>query len=119
MSAISGYRIQISTEGSSWSNPVANTGSTVAGYSDAGLTAGSTRHYRVSAINPAGTGTPSNVATTDSAPPAGAAFTGEITRCSGSRDSSTSLATVTNAGTVTAIREVDMLVRTMEGTANG
>ena len=59
---ITGYRIEVSTDGSSWSDLVADTGSTATTYSHTGLTAGSTRHYRVSAINSAGTGTASNVA---------------------------------------------------------
>ena len=69
---ITSYRIEVSTDGSSWSDLVANTNSTSTSYSHTGLTAGSTRHYRVSAINSAGTGTASNVdnATTDSPPAA-------------------------------------------------
>ena len=49
---------------------MANTGSTATSYSHTGLTAGSTRHYRVSAINSAGTGTASNTdsASTEAAP---------------------------------------------------
>ena len=68
--AITGYRVEVSTDGSSWSNLAANTNSAAASYSDTGLTAGSARRYRVSAINSAGTGPASNVAaaTTDSAP---------------------------------------------------
>ncbi len=58
---ITGYRIEVSTNGSSWSDLVANTRSTSASYSHTGLTAGTTRHYRVSAINSAGTGPASNV----------------------------------------------------------
>ncbi len=67
--AITGYRIEVSTDGSSWSNLAANTGSTTTRRSHTGLTAGTTRHYRVSAINSAGTGPASSVAnaTTDSA----------------------------------------------------
>ena len=67
--AITGYRIEVSTDGSSWSILSANTGSTATRYSHTGLTAGSARRYRVSAINSAGTGPASNVATaaTDSA----------------------------------------------------
>ena len=70
--AITGYRIEVSTDGSSWSDLVADTGSTATSYSHTGLTAGSTQRYRVSAINSAGTGTASNVAnaTTDSPPAA-------------------------------------------------
>ena len=68
--AITGYRVEVSTDGSSWSNLAANSNSAAASYSDTGLTAGSARRYRVSAINSAGTGPASNVATgtTDSTP---------------------------------------------------
>ena len=69
--SITGYRIEVSTDGSTWSDLVSNTRSTTTGYSHTGLTAGTTRHYRVSAINPAGTGQPSAIATgntTDAAP---------------------------------------------------
>ena len=70
--SITGYKIEVSTNGSSWSDLVANTRSTSTSYTHSGLAAGTTRHYRVSAINSAGTGTASNVdnATTDSAPAA-------------------------------------------------
>ena len=61
--AITGYRIEVSTDRSSWSSLDANTGSTATRYSHTGLTAGSSRHYWVSAINSAGTGPASNVAT--------------------------------------------------------
>ena len=66
--SITGYKIEVSTDNSSWSDLVANTGSAATSYSHTGLMASSTRHYRVSAINSAGTGTASNVAnaTTDS-----------------------------------------------------
>ena len=67
---ITGYKIEVSTNGSSWSDLVADTNSTGTSYSHAGLTAGSTRHYRVSAINSAGAGpaSDSDSATTDAAP---------------------------------------------------
>ena len=67
---ITGYKIEVSTNGSSWSDLVANTNSTSTSYTHSGLTAGSARHYRVSAINSAGTGPASNVdnATTGAAP---------------------------------------------------
>ena len=62
-SAITGYRIEVSSNGgSSWTNLVANTSNTTTTYAHTGLTAGATRHYRVSAINTNGTGTASNVA---------------------------------------------------------
>ena len=67
---ITGYKIEVSTNGSSWSDLVANTNSISTSYSHTGLTAGSTSHYRVSAINSAGTGPASNTvnAATDAAP---------------------------------------------------
>ena len=67
--AITGYRIEISANGSTWSDLVADTGSTATNYSHTGLTAGTTRHYRVSAINSDGTGPASNVAVGTTAPP--------------------------------------------------
>ena len=67
---ISGYRIEWSADGNApWTVLVASRPAT--SYSHTGLTAGTTRHYRVSAINSAGTGASSNVAdaTTPSALP--------------------------------------------------
>ncbi len=69
---ITGYRIEVSeNEGSTWTNLVANTGSTTTAYSHTGLRPASTRHYRVSAINEIGIGAASNVAnaTTDAIAP--------------------------------------------------
>ena len=57
-SAITGYKIEVSSNGtSSWTNLVANTNSTATTYAHTGLASGDTRHYRVSAINTNGTGT--------------------------------------------------------------
>ena len=70
--SISGYKIEVSSNGSSsWSDLVANTNNTTTTYSHTGLSAGTTRHYRVSAINSVGTGTASSTAnaTTDAAAP--------------------------------------------------
>ena len=62
-SAITGYRIEVSRNaGQSWNDRVSNTGNTVTTYTHTGLQPGTTRHYRVSAINGAGTGSPSAVA---------------------------------------------------------
>ena len=107
--AITGYRIEVSTDRSSWSSLAANTGSTATRYSHTGLTAGSARHYRVSAINSAGTGPASNVATattdttaqapdlvvdpptvTSNSPDAGASFTLSATVRNQGRGSSVS-----------------------------
>ena len=70
-SAITGYKIEVSPDGTSWTDQVANTSNTTTTYAHTGLTAGDTRHYRVSAINTNGTGDPSNVdsATTDATAP--------------------------------------------------
>ncbi len=61
--AITGYRIEVSEDRSTWTDLVANTGNAATSYSHTGLTAGTTRHYQVSAINSAGTGPASNIAT--------------------------------------------------------
>ncbi len=68
--AITGYQIELSADaGSDWSDLVANTGTTSTTYTHTGLLPGTTYHYRISAINSAGTGNPSNIdnATTDAA----------------------------------------------------
>ena len=55
--AISGYKIQVSTDGGrTYGDLAADTGSTATTYAHMGLTGGTTRHYRVAAINSAGTG---------------------------------------------------------------
>ena len=61
--SITGYRIEVSDDGgSNWSDLVANTHSSSRTYAHTDLTAGVTRHYRVSAINRVGTGLASAVA---------------------------------------------------------
>ena len=60
--SITGYRIETSSDGWIWTALVANTRLSGTTYAHTGLTAGDTRHYRVSAINSAGAGPPSNVA---------------------------------------------------------
>ena len=54
-SAITGYKIEVSPDGSSWSDLVADTASTDTAYAHVGLDPATTRHYRVSAINAVGT----------------------------------------------------------------
>ena len=78
--AVSGYKIEVSDDGStgSWTDLVADTASTDTAYSHTGLSAGDTRHYRVSAINAVGTSDASNsdevtTQTTAPEPPAGVA----------------------------------------------
>ena len=61
--AITGYRIEVSSNaGTSWTDLVGNTTTTATTYAHTGLAPGTTRHYRVSAINTAGTGPASNMA---------------------------------------------------------
>ena len=84
--AITGYRIEVSSNGgSSWTNLVANTSNTTTTYAHTGLTAGATRHYRVSAINTNDSGTASNV---DSAT-TGTTVPGAPTRLSATASGST------------------------------
>ena len=54
-SAITGYKIEVSPDGSSWSDLVADTQSTATTYAHMGLDPATTRHYQVSAINAVGT----------------------------------------------------------------
>ena len=70
-SPIAGYKIEYSLDGDSdWTTLVANTANADTEYSDASLSAGTTRYYRVSAINSVGTGPTSNVdGATVGAPP--------------------------------------------------
>ena len=65
---ITGYRIEVSTDGSAWSDLVVDTENTATTYSQSELNVETTRHYRVSAINSAGTGKASNAATGMTAP---------------------------------------------------
>ncbi|MCY4645540.1 MAG: fibronectin type III domain-containing protein [Gammaproteobacteria bacterium] len=60
---ITGYRIEVSETGAAWTDLVANTDSRGSAFSHTGLLPGSVRHYRVSAINRAGTGAASASAT--------------------------------------------------------
>ena len=61
-SSITGYKIEVSPDGNAnWTELVTNTGNTTTTYAHSGLAVGTTRHYRVSAINSAGAGDPSNI----------------------------------------------------------
>ena len=72
-SSILGYRIEVSADGeTNWADLTANTESTATAHAHTDLAPGATWHYRVSAINSAGTGAPSNIAsatTDDRTPP--------------------------------------------------
>ena len=74
---ITGYKIEESTDGITWTVLVADTMSSTTQYPLTGLTSGHMRHYRVSAINDVGTGPESNEAegtAEDSAPEFSNAF---------------------------------------------
>ena len=86
-SAVTGYKIEVSTDsGATWSDLVADTSSTATSYSHTGLSSGDTRHYRVSAINSAGTGPESNVASGSAMATAPAARFVELTSDPGADD---------------------------------
>lgn len=61
-SAITGYFIERSLNGVTYSTLVSNTGTTSTTYTDTGLTSAQIYYYRVSAINAVGTGTASSAA---------------------------------------------------------
>ena len=68
--AVSGYKIEVSTNNSSWTDLATNTSSTETTHSHTSLELGNRRYYRVSAINRGGTSQHSSVAnaTTDNRP---------------------------------------------------
>ncbi len=73
--AITGYRVEVSPTGTgdTWTNLVLNTNSTATTYAHTGLTAGTTRHYRVRAINSVDPGAASNVVSATTSLPAATA----------------------------------------------
>ena len=69
-SPVTGYRIEVSTDGGNdWEDLDANTGNTDTAYSHPDLSPSTTRDYRVSATNSAGTGAASNVASATTTAP--------------------------------------------------
>ena len=71
---ITGYQIEVSDDGGTTWRVLDFTDATPTAFTDTALTVGATHHYRVSAINAAGTGTPSNVAMATAAAPLPASF---------------------------------------------
>ena len=67
-SAITGYKIEVSPDGSSWSDLDTDTESTDTAYAHMELDPATTRHYRVSAINAVGTSDASDSDDTTTAP---------------------------------------------------
>ena len=118
-SAITGYRIEFSPDGIGWADLVANTQSTATTYAHTGLNAAVTRHYRVSAINDAGTSdhSGSDDATTETAA-AGTTFISnsaqEATRAS-SATRATAFTTGGNSGGY-ELSSVDIYTADLSGT---
>ena len=74
-SPIIGYKIEVSPDGAAdWTDLVASTGDANTTHEHIGLPVGTTRYYRVSAINSVGTGDPSNIDAATTGP-----ITGPIT----------------------------------------
>ncbi|MDE0258506.1 MAG: fibronectin type III domain-containing protein [Gammaproteobacteria bacterium] len=71
--AVTGYRIEVSENATAWTVLMVNTGSRATAFSHTGLLPGSSRHYRVSAINRVGAGAPSDTASAATDDPVGRA----------------------------------------------
>ena len=71
--AVTGYRIEVSGDGTAWTDLMVNTGSRATAFSHKDLLPGSRRHYRVSAINRVGAGAPSVSASAETDDPIGRA----------------------------------------------
>ena len=66
---VTGYRIEVSDDGGrTWTDLSSDTGNTDTAYSHTGLSGGDERHYRVSALNSAGTGPASDEASAQTVP---------------------------------------------------
>ncbi|MDE0073693.1 MAG: fibronectin type III domain-containing protein [Gammaproteobacteria bacterium] len=70
---VTGYRIEVSENGTAWTDLRTNTQSRATAFQHTGLMPGSTRHYRVSAINRVGPGAPSDTASAATDDPIGRA----------------------------------------------
>ena len=71
--SVTGYRIEVSENGTAWTDLRTNTQSRATAFQHTGLMPGSTRHYRVSAINRVGVGAPSDTASAATDDPVGRA----------------------------------------------
>ncbi len=89
-SPITGYLIEISTDGGTTFGPLVPSHPTTS-YSHTGLTAGTTRHYRVRAINNVDTSTPSDVATATTSAQATATAPGAPTSLTATADGQTTI----------------------------
>ncbi len=96
--AITGYQIESSPTGDTWTNLVDNTGLTTTTYAHTGLSAGTTVHYRVSAINSEGPGAASNSASATTVITAPAAPTSLTATADGSTTINLSWTAPTNTG---------------------
>ncbi len=70
---VTGYRVEVSEDGTAWTDLMVNTGSRATTFSHTGLLPGSERHYRVSAINRVGPGAASASASAQTDDPIGRA----------------------------------------------
>ena len=107
-SSITGYQIERSVDGTSYSVIVANTDSTNTSFSNTGLSSNTTYHYQISAINNVGTGASSSSVSstthantgTDTTPPS-------ITPPADITIPATGTLTPVNIGTATATDDTD------------
>jgi hypothetical protein len=100
-SPVTSYEIKRSTDGSTWSVLVKNTGTTDTTYSDTGLSPNTTYYYRVFAINDVGTSHRSNTAsatTSTTMPPSNSIVLNSIQSTSGTASNQITISNF-NAGT--------------------
>jgi hypothetical protein len=103
---ISGYKIERSTDNSTYSTLVANTGSATTTYSDTGLSSNQIYYYKVSAINAAGTGLASTAANATSTTVPQAPTIGTPTRTNNTTVSLAFTAGATGGKTITSFTAV-------------
>lgn len=97
---ITGYKVERSTDNSSWSTVIADTGSSTTSYTNnSGLSSGTLYYYRISAINASGTGTASSSSSTYTVPSAPTSLS-----AIGSSETSIDLSWSAPSGTVTGYK---------------